>query len=115
MNDMKDYLWLVTTNKGDFFITVIGNWTPEEAAKRIWRVFEEMKLGITAMVPRKRATGPDDEMGTIYQPEEPKDGRDFEFLAGKKLFEVCGRGVEYDAERVRLDKQMGEEDHEEHP
>uniref|UniRef100_A0A6H1Z6C2 Uncharacterized protein n=1 Tax=viral metagenome TaxID=1070528 RepID=A0A6H1Z6C2_9ZZZZ len=103
---MKDYLWLIKTNKGDFFITVVGNWTQEEAAKRMWLVFEEMKLGITAMIPRKRATGPDDAVGTIYQPEEPKDGRDFEFLAGHKLWEASGRGVEYEAERVRLEKQM---------
>lgn len=106
---MKDYLWLVKTSKGDFFITVVGDWTQEEAAKRIWLVFESIKLGITAMIPRKRATGPDDEMGTIYQPEEPKDGRDLEFLAGKKLFEACGRRVEYEAERTRLEKQMADE------
>jgi len=31
MSDIKDYLWLVKTDKGDFFITVIGNWTQEEA------------------------------------------------------------------------------------
>ena len=109
MEDMKDYLWLVKTNKGDFFITVVGNWTQEEAAERARRVFKDMKLDFTAMIPRKRATGPDDAMCTLYQSEEPKDGRDFEFLAGKKLFEACGRGVEYDAERTRLEKQMADE------
>jgi len=105
MNDMKDYLWLVKTNKGDFFITVLGNWTQEEAAKKIRRVFEEIKLDITAMIPRKRATGPDDAMGTIYEQEEPKDELGFSFLGGKKLWEVCGRGVEYEAELIRLKKE----------
>ena len=110
MNDMKDYLWLVKTNKGDFFITVLGNWTQEEAAKKIQLVFEKIKLDITAMIPRKRVTGPDDAMGTIYQQEEPKDELGFEFLGGKKLWEVCGRGVEYEAERIRLKKEMDEEE-----
>jgi len=105
IKDWKDYLWLVKTNKGDFFITVIGNWTQEEAAKKIQLVFEKIKLDITAMIPRKRVTGPDDTMGTIYQQEEPKDELGFEFLGGKKLWEVCGRGVEYEAERIRLKKE----------
>jgi len=103
MNDMKDYLWLVKTNKGDFFITVIGNWTQEEAAKKVRAVFEVvLKLDIVGMIPRKRATGPDDAMGTIYEQEEPKDTLGFNFLAGKKLWEVCGRGVEYEAQMILL-------------
>ena len=106
MNDMKDYLWLVKTDKGDFFITVIGKWTQEEAAKKLRLVFEEIKLNITAMIPRKRVTGPDDAMGTIYQQEEPKDELGFQFLGGKKLWEVCGRGTEYEAERILLKKEM---------
>ena len=106
MNNVKDYLWLLKTNKGDFFITVIGNWTQEEAAKKIRLVFDEIKLDITAMIPRKRATGPLDAMGTIHDQVEPKDARGFSFLAGKKLWEVCGRGVEYEAERIRLKKEM---------
>ncbi len=109
MDEVKDWLWLVQTDKGDFFITVLGNWTQEEAAKKIRRVFDEIKLDITAMIPRKRATGPDDAMGTIYEQEEPKDARGFNFLAGKKLWEACGRGVEYEAERIRLRKEMEEE------
>ena len=104
MNDWKDYLWLVKTNKGDFFITVMGKWTQEEAARKILWVFDVMKLDITAMIPRKRATGPDDAMGTIYQHQEPKDELGFSFLGGKKLWDACGRGVEYEAERIRLKK-----------
>ncbi|MBA7682501.1 hypothetical protein ES703_90851 [subsurface metagenome] len=108
--DMKDYLWLVKTDKGDFFITVMGNWTQEEAAKRVKAVFDVMlKLDITAMIPRKRVTGPDDAMGTIYQQLEPKDELDFAFLGGKKLWQVCGRGAEYDAELIRSKKEMEEE------
>ena len=103
---MKDYLWLVKTNKGDFFISVFGKWTQEEAAKKIRLVFDEIKLDIIGMIPRKRATGPLDEMGTIHDQVEPKDARGFSFLAGKKLWEVCGRGVEYEAEQIRLKKEM---------
>ena len=101
MNDMNDYLWLVKTNKGDFFITVIGNWTQEEAAKKLRLVFDGIKLDIIGMIPRKRATGPDDAMCTLYQKEEPKDDPGFQFLAGKKLWDVCGRGAEYEAEQIR--------------
>ena len=106
MNDMKDFLWLVKTNKGDFYITVAGNWTQEEAAKKIWMVFDWIKLDINAMIPRKRATGPDDAVGTIYQLEEPEDGGGFQFLGGKKLWEACGRRIEYEAELTRLGKQL---------
>ncbi len=109
MNDMKDYLWLVKTDKGAFFITVIGNWTQGEAVEKIRLVFEKIKLNITAMIPRKRVTGPDDAMGTIYQQEEPKDELGFQFLASKKLWDACGRGTEYEAERIRLKKEMEEE------
>ena len=106
MDEVKDWLWLVKTDKGDFFITVIGNWTQEEAAKKLQLVFEKIKLNITAMIPRKRVTGPDDAMGTIYQQEEPKDELGFEFLAGKKLWGACGRGVEYEAELILLKKEI---------
>jgi len=105
MNDMNDYLWLVKTNKGDFFITVIGNWTQEEAAKKLLFMFDRIKLPITAMIPRKRATGPDDAMCTLYEQEEPKDELGFSFLAGKKLWEACGRVVEYEAELILLKKE----------
>lgn len=104
MNDMKDYLWLVKTNKGDFFITVVGNWTEEEAAKILKTVFDiALKLEIIAMIPRKRVTGPDDAMGTIYQDEKIALG--FQVLGGKKLWQVCGRGVEYEAELILLKKE----------
>lgn len=106
---MKDYLWLVQTDKGNFFISVAGNWTEGEAAKKLWQLFEEIKLDIIGMIPRNRPTGPEDARGTICQLEEPEDGRDFAFLGGKALFEACGRGIEYQVERVRLEKQMAGE------
>jgi len=105
MNDMKDYLWLVKTDKGDFFITVLGNWTQEEAAKKLRLVLDSIKLDITAMIPRKRVTGPGDAMCTIYEQEDAKSGLGFEFLGGKKLWEACGRGVEFEAELIRLKKE----------
>jgi len=111
MDGMMDWLWLVKTNKGAFFITVLGNWTQEEAALKIRVVFDViLKVDITAMIPRKRVTGPDDVMGTIYEDEKSGNERGFSFLAGKKLWEACGRGVEYEAELIRLKKEMEIED-----
>ena len=110
MNDMNDYLWLLKTNKGEFFITVIGNWTQEEAAKRVRVVFEHIKIDITAMIPRKRATGPDEAMCTLYEQEKPEINGPFQFLANKKLWDAIGRGAEYEAERIRLKKEWDEED-----
>lgn len=104
MDEVRDWMWLVKTSKGDFFMTVIGKWTQEEAAKRVRGVFEViLKLDIIGMTPRKRATGPDDIQGTIY--EEPKNPVGFELLAGKKLWEACGRGTEYEAQMILLKKQ----------
>ncbi len=105
MNDWKEYLWLVKTSRGDFFIEVLGNWTQEEAARTLRVVFDMIKLDITAMIPRKRASGPDDLKGIIYQQEEPEDLLGFAFLAGKKLWQVCGRGAEYEAELIRLERE----------
>lgn len=108
MSNIKDYLWLIKTNKGDFFMTVIGNWTQEEAAKIVRGVFEiVLKLGIIGMIPRKRATGPIEATGTIYEQEEPKDELGFSFLAGKKIWEACNRGVEYEAKCICLKAEMG--------
>ncbi len=107
---MKEYLWLVKTSKGNFFITVLGNWTQEEAAKRVRAVFYVLlKLPIVEMIVRKRATGPIEAACTIYEQEKPEDELGFRFLAGKKIWEVCGRGVEYEAEQIRLKKEMEEE------
>lgn len=108
MDDRQEWVWLIKTAKGDFFITVIGNWTQEEAAERVRTVFETVKLDIVGMIPRKRPTGPDDNRCTILEQLEPKDVLGFDFMAGKKVWEVCGRGVEYEAQMVALNKQMEE-------
>ena len=106
MGEAKDYLWLVKTDKGDFFITVYGKWTQEEAAQKLRLVFEGIKLNITAMIPRKRVTGPDDAGGTIYEQLVPKDALGFDFIAGKKIWELCGRGAEYEAQMILLKEEM---------
>jgi len=105
MNDMKDYLWLLKTDKGDFFITVLGNWTQEEAAKKARLIFDKIGVNIIAMIPRKRATGPDDASCTLYEQEDAASGLGFDFLAGKKLWAACGRGVEFEAELIRQKKE----------
>lgn len=110
MDEIKDWMWLVKTNKGDFFITVVGKWTQEEAAKRVRAVFEViLKLDIVGMIPRKRSTGPDDIQCTIYEQLEPKNQLGFDFLAGKKIWQVCGRGAEYDAQMVLFKKGLAAE------
>ena len=110
MDEMKDWMWLVKTAKGDFFITVVGKWTQEEAAKRIKAVFDViLKLDIVGMIPRKRATGPDDMMGTIIEQLEPKDQLGFDFLAGEKIWQVCGRGAEYQAQKILSEKELAEQ------
>jgi len=96
-------MWLLKTNKGDFFVTVLGKWTQEEAAKRVNAIFKVLlKLDIIGMIPRKRSTGLDEIQCTIYeQRQEDKDELDFHFLAGKKIWEAAGRGVEFEAELIR--------------
>lgn len=110
MDEIKDWMWLIKTNKGDFFITVVGKWTQEEAAKRVRAVFEvTLKLDIVGMIPRKRSTGPDDIQCTIFEQQEPKDQLGFDFLAGEKIWQVCGRGVEYQAQKILLEKELAAE------
>ncbi|KKM78714.1 hypothetical protein LCGC14_1357290, partial [marine sediment metagenome] len=35
MGEVKDWMWLLTTAKGDFLISVAGEWTQEEAAQKL--------------------------------------------------------------------------------
>ena len=111
MDDTKDYLWLVKTNKGDFFISVLGDWTQEEAAKKVREVFDSLQLEIIGMLPRKRASGSMDTMCTIYQDKQL--GAGFSFLAGKTLWVVCGRGSEYEAELIRTRAEIDQEEEKE--
>ncbi len=107
MGEVKDWMWLISTAKGDFLISVAGEWTQEEAAQKLKYVFEVfLKLPIIGMVPRKRSTGPEEMLGTIYEHAEPENPLGFYFLGGKKLWEACGRGVEYEAELVLMKGQM---------
>ena len=107
MGEVNDWMWLVKTGKGDFFIKVAGEWTQEEAAQRVKVLFDViLKLPIIGMIPRKRSTGPDDMQATIYENPEAEDALGFSFLAGKKLWEVCGRGAEYEAQLILLEEQM---------
>ena len=53
VNEEKVWMWLINTNKGEFFMTVAGKWTQEEAANRVQAVFKVMlKLEIVGMIPR---------------------------------------------------------------
>ena len=109
MKNWKDYLWLVKTNKGDFFFTVLGDWTQEEAEEKVRVAAKHIGVEITEFIPRKRATGSIDMTATIYQELEPKSLLGFALLAGKGLWEACGRGAEYATERARLEKEMAAE------
>jgi len=106
MDEMNEWMWLVNTAKGDFFITVTGRWTQEEAAKKVRTIFDTLKLDIVGMIPRKRATGPIDMTGSIIQQLKPKDELGFDFYAGEKFWRLCGRGAEYDVQRILLEEEM---------
>ena len=107
MDEIKDWMWLVKTNQGDFFLTVVGKWTQEEAAEKVRLVFKEIKIDIAGMIPRKRATGSDDIKGTIWQQEKPRGPRGFYFLAGRKIWQICGRVAEYEAKIILFGKGDG--------
>jgi len=101
---MRTWVWLVKTDKGDFFITVTGRWSQVEAARMLRLVFDLLKLGIIGMIPRKRAIGPDNMMGTIIEQVEAEGQPAFNFLAGERIWQVCGRGAEYQAQKILLEK-----------
>lgn len=102
------WVWDVMTEKGEFCITVVGRWTKEESFLRVRKVFKGLGINITGMIARKRSAGPDEMKGTIVELPEPKDRLGFEFLAGRKLWELIGRVAEYDAEMILHEKQMGQ-------
>lgn len=106
MEDYNYFLWLVKTDKGDFFIHVSGKWSEAEAAQKVFQLFKLMKIDIIGMIPRKRDSGQTEMSGTIVQQMEPKDQLGFDFMAGKKFWEISGRLAEYDAELVLLEKEM---------
>ena len=58
------------------------------------------------MIPRLRATGSMDNCCTIIQQEPPKDELGFDFMAGKRIWQACGRSAEYGAQRVLIDKEL---------
>lgn len=107
MEDPNCWMWLLQTSRGDFFVTVLGKWTQEEAATRVRSVFHViLELSIIGMIPRKRNTGPDEMHCTIYEvPKTKEDELGFNFLGGKKVWEICGRGAEYEAQLILLGKQ----------
>lgn len=102
-------MWLVKTDKGDFSITVEGRWSQGEAARKVRQVFDLLKLEIVGMIPRKRATGSDDMMGTIIEQFESEGQSTFSFLAGERIWQVCGRGAEYQAQKILVEKRLRNE------
>lgn len=106
MGEMNGWAWLVTTDKGDFFVMIAGEWTQGQAFKHVCLAFGMLGLDITAMISRKRAptSVAEEAMVTIYQ--ETDHGEGFSLLAGKKLWNVCGQGIHYEAEMIRLKKEM---------
>jgi len=102
VEEIKDWRWRLQTDKGEFFITVVGHWSQEEAATLIRAVFHViLKLIIIAMIPRKRSTGPDEIQCTVCEQQENRNELGFDFFAGKKVWEAIGRGVEFEAELIR--------------
>ncbi len=101
---INDWMWLVQTNKGDFFITASGKWTQGVAAENVHFTFKSLGLEVIGMIPRKRSTGPDDMQCTITDRLEHKSPLGFTLLAGERLWKICGRYAEYQAEKILFEK-----------
>jgi len=102
-NEFNDWMWLVKTEKGDLFITVVGKWDQPAALKKVWEMLGHLKVYPIAMIPRKISSAPDEQHGTIWEDETELLG--FRFLAGKKFWDLAGRTAEFEAERLLLEKQ----------
>jgi hypothetical protein len=105
MGEINDWLWLVQTDKGNFFMTVAGEWSQAEALKKVWQLFTMLKIDITGLFPRQRATGSVDNTGTIFQTDDPKNALGYEFLAAKRFWALGNRMAEFEAEMLLLKKQ----------
>ena len=108
MKEFKEWKWLLKTNKGDFFMTVYGRWTQEEAANKVQLWFGSLNTIITGMIPRKWSTSPKEMRCSILEAFEleralpPPFG--FEFIGGKKWWQAFGVGVLYEAKLILLRK-----------
>lgn len=102
MNEFKNYTWLVKTDKGEFFMSVSGEWTEAEAALRVMQVFRKMNLEITGMDKKSGVPEEDNERaGAIIQELWPQTSElGYKLFAGRKYWELCGRIAEFDAEMV---------------
>jgi hypothetical protein len=104
--EVNDYSWLLKTKVGDLYLSVCGEWTEEQAVLKLMTVMAMTGIVFTAMIPRKRIPGGPDNTGTIMQDEKSNTGLGYQFFAGKKFWEAAGRSGEYEAEMVRLKKEM---------
>lgn len=104
MEEIKEWVWLVQTTKGDFCFTVTGELDKAEAAKQLLSVLTEIHLDLIGLVQRKRESGTDDIMGHIVQVEESESERGFMFFAGKSIWQACGMEAQYEAEMIRMEK-----------
>lgn len=110
--DYDYYLWLVQTDKGEFFMAASGHWAEAEAAQKVLQVFKShLLLDVIGMLPRKRITpGTDESAGTIIQTDDlVNHPLGYYILAGKKIWEACGRSVEFEAEQILFNKQIEKE------
>jgi len=44
----------------------------------------------------------------IFEQQPHKDELGFDFYAGERVWRLCGRGVEYDIQRITLEEEMKE-------
>jgi hypothetical protein len=106
MAEWEDWSWLVQTDKGKFFITVVCNWGQSEAADVARSLFERLGLSITGMIQRKRVPAGVDNAGTIIQQSVPRNDLGYDFTAGKAYWDACGRGDEYESQARALRKEI---------
>ena len=97
IDNWKHYIWYTETDKGNFFFTVMGEWTQEEAEEKMRFATSNVGLKILKITPRERAPSNIIMHATILQDTETKSEYGFQLLAGEGIWRALGRLVEYHA------------------
>jgi hypothetical protein len=105
--EVQDHAWEVRTDKGDFYISVVGRWTEAEALEKLQTVLQGIKLKVNEQVKRRRPSGPEDNRCTIVENPDAKSGLGYEFMAGKALWYAMDMGGLYEQQMKGLTKVKG--------
>lgn len=91
---VRDLVWKVPTDKGDFWFTVHANFPQTEALAYVVAVCAQAKLMVAGLIPMKRAQAEPEYSVLLNQ---RGTGRVYEIIAGKKLWHAMGRVAEFEA------------------